>query len=228
MKPDFPQRAGELSVGPAQARFLKRLKEDSFALGALRGLVEGGCDPGILIELLSGFYVGEEFPPFQEHIEDMRKVREIFARLQKHLSAACDEIANLREVKSLPAFASVFREIEETEAAIRAVLPVLDDQCDKRGTFRREMWLTAAILYVERHLKRQCYSEIILILDCMASADKKESSLSADGIRKIYKRYLQSGDQRYEQAQGLLNEYLKSHPHDLAPHLRAILESAGR
>ena len=214
-------------LNPTEARFLKRLKEDWASLEAMKKLVKGGCEPGTIYSLLCAYLFEPEVKALDEYLAAARNMKAIFERLHKHLSGACEEVAKMREIPEYPDVHTLFLPIERFRDDVKALIPQFGKSADKRGSVRKEVWLTAVLLYVEQHLKQPCFPQITQLIDAIAVADGKQSELTEEAIRKIYDRYRQKGEVNIQLSEGALRMMLTV-PSSLGTHIRQLLREVGR
>lgn len=123
-------------LNPTEFRFLERLKKDWASLAAMKKLVKGGCEPSVIYYLLCAYWFGQQ-KALDEHRAATRKLKASFEGLHKHLSAACEEIAEMRKLPEYPELHGLFVPIEELRDVLENLIPELGKAADKRGAYVR-------------------------------------------------------------------------------------------
>ena len=81
------------------------------------------------------------------------------------------------------------------EEVSHSVLTVLKSASDARGSYRKEAYLAALEIYFRNQTNRPCYTEMSLILDCVAaSCGRDDAKTDPENIRRTCERYLNGQD----------------------------------
>ena len=175
-------------------------KDYWYARAALWRLATHGCDVAIVWQGLHAYVVGGESGKLHAARGSAAEVRTKLSAVDNKMRRILAGIRRERDAGENLELRRIFRALEGEVAGIEeqtayCVASVLKSISDARGSYRKEAYPAALSLYLRTQTDRPCYSEMSLILDCVAASCRRGNvKMDPENIRRSCERYLNGED----------------------------------